>query len=196
MAAVTPTPIQSILIANRSEISIRVMRAAAELNMRTVAVYSKEDRLALHRFKADESYLIGEGKKPLAAYLDIDDILRVARQAKVDAIHPGYGFLSENPDFARAVINAGIRWIGPSPEVMRTLGNKVAARNAAIAAGVPVMPATAPLPDDLDTCRALAAEVGYPLMLKASWGGGGRGMRVLESERDLFPSRLIVAKKA
>ena len=144
MAAVTPTPIQSILIANRSEISIRVMRAAAELNMRTVAVYSKEDRLALHRFKADESYLIGEGKKPLAAYLDIDDILRVARQAKVDAIHPGYGFLSENPDFAQAVIDAGIRWIGPSPDVMRTLGNKVAARNAAIAAGVPVMPAIGP----------------------------------------------------
>ncbi|MEB4733886.1 hypothetical protein OXV40_33060, partial [Burkholderia contaminans] len=100
MAAVTSTPIQSILIANRSEISIRVMRAAAELNIRTVAVYSKEDRLALHRFKADESYLIGEGKKPLAAYLDIDDILRVARLAKVDAIHPGYGFLCENPDFA------------------------------------------------------------------------------------------------
>ncbi|WP_284901441.1 biotin carboxylase N-terminal domain-containing protein, partial [Burkholderia sp. lyk4-R2A-23] len=185
MAAVTSTPIQSILIANRSEISIRVMRAAAELNIRTVAIYSKEDRLALHRFKADKSYLIGEGKKPLAAYLDIDDILRVARQANVDAIHPGYGFLSENPDFAQAVIDAGIRWIGPSPDVMRTLGNKVAARNAAIAAGVPVMPATAPLPDDLAACKALAAEVGYPLMLKASWGGGGRGMRVLENERDL-----------
>ncbi|MGU7782259.1 pyruvate carboxylase [Burkholderia sp. PU8-34] len=181
----THTPIQSILIANRSEISIRVMRAAAELNIRTVAIYSKEDRLALHRFKADESYLIGEGKKPLAAYLDIDDILRVARQAKVDAIHPGYGFLSENPNFAQAVIDAGIRWIGPAPDVMRTLGNKVAARNAAIAAGVPVMPATAPLPHDLDECKRLAAAVGYPLMLKASWGGGGRGMRVLESERDL-----------
>ncbi|QDW55066.1 pyruvate carboxylase [Burkholderia sp. KBS0801] len=185
MAAVMLTPIQSILIANRSEISIRVMRAAAELNIRTVAIYSKEDRLALHRFKADESYLIGEGKKPLAAYLDIDDILRVARQAKVDAIHPGYGFLSENPDFAQAVIDAGIRWIGPSPDVMRTLGNKVTARNAAIAAGVPVMPATAPLPDDFDACKVLAAEVGYPLMLKASWGGGGRGMRVLENAQDL-----------
>ncbi|KER69962.1 pyruvate carboxylase [Burkholderia cepacia] len=179
------TPIRSLLIANRSEISIRVMRAAAELNIRTVAIYSKEDRLALHRFKADESYLIGEGRKPLAAYLDIDDILRVARQANVDAIHPGYGFLSENPEFAQAVIDAGIRWIGPSPDVMRTLGNKVAARNAAIAAGVPVMPATAPLPDDLAVCKALAEEVGYPLMLKASWGGGGRGMRVLENERDL-----------
>ncbi|CAB3803691.1 Pyruvate carboxylase [Paraburkholderia caffeinitolerans] len=172
------------------------MRAAAELNIRTVAIYSKEDRLALHRFKADESYLIGEGKKPLAAYLDIDDILRVARQAKVDAIHPGYGFLSENPDFAQAVIDAGIRWIGPAPDVMRTLGNKVAARNAAIAAGVPVMPATAPLPDDLDTCHRLAAEVGYPLMLKASWGGGGRGMRVLESERDLEASLAAARREA
>lgn len=189
-------PIQSLLIANRSEIAIRVMRAAAELDIRTVAVYSKEDRLALHRFKADESYLIGEGKKPLAAYLDIDDILRVARQAKVDAIHPGYGFLSENPDFAQAVIDAGMRWIGPAPDVMRTLGNKVAARNAAIAAGVPVMPATAPLPHDVDTCKRLAAEVGYPLMLKASWGGGGRGMRVLESERDLENSLAAARREA
>jgi pyruvate carboxylase len=178
-------PIRSLLIANRSEIAIRVMRAAAELDVRTVAIYSNEDRLALHRFKADESYLVGEGKKPLAAYLDIDDILRIARQAKVDAIHPGYGFLSENPDFAQAVIDAGIRWVGPSPEVMRMLGNKVAARNAAIAAGVPVMPATDPLPREIDECKRAAAGVGYPLMLKASWGGGGRGMRVLESEQDL-----------
>jgi len=178
-------PIKSLLIANRSEIAIRVMRAAAEMNIRTVAIYSKEDRLALHRFKADESYLVGDGKKPLAAYLDIDDILRIARQAKVDAIHPGYGFLSENPDFAQAVMDAGIRWIGPSPEVMRKLGNKVAARNAAIEAGVPVMPATDPLPGDLDECKRLAAGIGYPLMLKASWGGGGRGMRMLESEQDL-----------
>ncbi|MBP0623387.1 pyruvate carboxylase [Cupriavidus consociatus] len=179
------TPIKSLLIANRSEIAIRVMRAAAEMNIRTVAIYSKEDRLALHRFKSDESYLVGEGKKPLAAYLDIDDILRIARQAKVDAIHPGYGFLSENPEFAQAVMDAGIRWIGPSPEVMRKLGNKVTARNAAIEAGVPVMPATDPLPADLEECKSLAAGIGYPLMLKASWGGGGRGMRVLENEQDL-----------
>ncbi|MDQ6461730.1 pyruvate carboxylase [Paraburkholderia madseniana] len=170
------------------------MRAAAEMNIRTIAIYSKEDRLALHRFKADESYLVGEGKKPLAAYLDIDDILRIARQAKVDAIHPGYGFLSENPDFAQAVIDAGIRWIGPSPEVMRMLGNKVAARNAAVAAGVPVMPATPPLPHDLQECMRLAAGIGYPLMLKASWGGGGRGMRVLESEGDL-ESALVAARR-
>lgn len=188
--------IKSILIANRSEIAIRVMRAAAEMDIRTVAIYSKEDRLALHRFKADESYLVGEGKKPLDAYLDIDDILRIARQAKVDAIHPGYGFLSENPDFAQAVIDAGIRWIGPAPEVMRTLGNKVAARNAAVSAGVPVMPATAPLPADLGECQRLAAQVGYPLMLKASWGGGGRGMRVLESEQDLTTALPVARREA
>ncbi|WP_019451744.1 pyruvate carboxylase [Cupriavidus sp. BIS7] len=189
-------PIKSLLIANRSEIAIRVMRAAAEMSIRTVAIYSKEDRLALHRFKADESYLVGDGKKPLAAYLDIDDVLRIARQAKVDAIHPGYGFLSENPDFAQAVIDAGIRWIGPSPEVMRMLGNKVAARNAAIAAGVPVMPATDPLPLDLDECKRQAAGIGYPLMLKASWGGGGRGMRVLETEQDLEPALAAARREA
>ncbi|NIE66854.1 pyruvate carboxylase [Burkholderia sp. Ax-1719] len=189
-------PIKSLLIANRSEIAIRVMRAAAEMDIRTVAIYSKEDRLALHRFKSDESYLVGEGKKPLAAYLDIDDVLRIARQANVDAVHPGYGFLSENPDFAQAVIDAGMRWIGPTPEVMRMLGNKVAARNAAIAAGVSVMPATDPLPFDIETCKRLAAEVGYPLMLKASWGGGGRGMRVLESESDLETSLVAARREA
>ena len=204
--------IQSLLIANRSEIAIRVMRAAAELGIRTVAIYANEDRFALHRFKADESYLVGEGRKPLQAYLDIDDIIRIARLAKVDAIHPGYGFLSENPDFARACAKAGIQFIGPSPEVMTTLGNKVAARNAAVAAGVPVMPATGPLPrtllpldalpaqraaaDEADMQGSLAAAgaVGYPLMLKASWGGGGRGMRVIENEADLV-SQLPVARR-
>ena len=145
----TMKAIRSLLIANRSEISIRVMRAAAEMGIRTVSIYSNEDRFALHRFKADESYLVGEGRKPLAAYLDIADILRIARLAKVDAIHPGYGFLSENPEFARACASAGIVFVGPTPEVMTTLGNKVAARNAAVAAGVAVMPATVPLPRDL-----------------------------------------------
>jgi pyruvate carboxylase len=186
--------IQSLLVANRSEIAIRVMRAAAELGIRTVAIYSHEDRLALHRFKADESYQVGAGRKPLAAYLDIPDILRIARQAKVDAIHPGYGFLSENPDFASACAEAGIRFIGPSPQVMTTLGNKVAARAAAVAAGVPVMPATGPLPDDLEAAVALAETVGFPLMLKASWGGGGRGMRVIQTADDLR-TQLPVARR-
>ena len=187
-------PIRSILIANRSEIAIRVMRAASEMRIRTVAIYSQQDRQALHRFKADESYLVGEGQKPLAAYLDGDDILRIAKKAGVDAIHPGYGFLSENPDFADKVIAAGLRWIGPRPEVMRTLGNKVAARHAAVAAGVAVMPATPPLPYDVAECARLAEGIGFPVMLKASWGGGGRGMRVIESAADL-PAALEASRR-
>jgi len=177
--------INKLLVANRSEIAIRVMRAASELGIKTVAIYANEDRFALHCFKADESYLVGNGQKPIAAYLDIKEILRVAKLAKVDAIHPGYGFLSENPDFAEACEREGIIFIGPKPEVMRTLGNKVAARNVALAAGVPVMPATPPLPRDYAEAAAMAETIGYPVMLKASWGGGGRGMRVIESESDL-----------
>ncbi|MEO6022999.1 MAG: biotin carboxylase N-terminal domain-containing protein, partial [Burkholderiales bacterium] len=162
-------PIRSILVANRSEISIRVMRAAAEMGIRTVAIYSNEDRFALHRFKADESYLVGAGKKPIQAYLDIDDIIRIAREAKIDAIHPGYGFLSENPDFAQACAAADIIFIGPKPEVMRLLGNKVAARELAQQVGVAVVPATGALPHDIHQAKKLAAKIGYPLMLKASW---------------------------
>jgi pyruvate carboxylase len=177
--------IKKLLVANRSEISIRVMRAAAEMGIRTVAIYAHEDRFALHRFKADESYLVGAGQKPIAAYLDIDDIVRVAVQAKVDAIHPGYGFLSENPQFAEACAQAGILFVGPKPQVLRTLGDKVAARNAAEAAQVPVLKASQALPYDLDECRKIVAGVGYPVMMKASWGGGGRGMRVIEREEDL-----------
>ena len=188
--------IKSLLVANRSEIAIRVLRGASELGLRTVAIYSNEDRFALHRFKADESYLVGAGKKPLQAYLDIDDIIRIARENAVDAIHPGYGFLSENPDFADACARAGIAFIGPTGEVMRTLGNKVAAREVAIAAGVPVVPATGALPDDLDEVKRLAAQIGYPLMLKASWGGGGRGMRAIESEADLAPMIEVARREA
>ncbi len=188
--------IRSILIANRSEIAIRVMRAAAEMHIRTVAIYSQQDRQALHRFKADESYLVGEGKKPLEAYLDVEGILRIARDAEVDAVHPGYGFLSENPEFAEAVIAAGLRWIGPEPGVMRTLGNKVAARASAIAAGVAVMPATPPLPQAADDCAALAAAIGYPVMLKASWGGGGRGMRVIEGPEGLADALASARREA
>lgn len=139
--------IHRILIANRSEIAIRVMRAASELGIRTIGIYSNEDRFALHRFKADESYLVGDGRKPVSAYLDIADIIRVARLAKVDAIHPGYGFLSENPDFADACAAAGIIFIGPQSSVMRELGNKVAARALAERVLVPVVPATQALPD-------------------------------------------------
>ncbi|TMH73319.1 MAG: pyruvate carboxylase [Betaproteobacteria bacterium] len=177
--------IRSLLVANRSEIAIRVFRAATELGIRTVAVFANEDRFSLHRFKADESYLVGAGLKPIAAYLDIGEVLRVAREADVDAIHPGYGFLSENPDFAAACESAGLVFVGPSPQVLRTMGNKVAARNLAVASGVPVVPATGALPQDLDGVLREARAIGYPLMLKASWGGGGRGMRAIESEDDL-----------
>jgi pyruvate carboxylase len=177
--------IHRLLVANRGEIAIRVMRAASELGLGTVAIYSQEDRFSLHRTKADEAYLVGRQRGPVEAYLDIADILRIAREARVDAIHPGYGFLSENPEFAQACAAEGITFVGPSPETMRMLGNKVAARNLAIEAGVAVMPATPPLPADPAECARLAREIGYPTMLKASWGGGGRGMRVVEGEAQL-----------
>ncbi len=179
------TQIKSLLVANRGEIAIRVMRAANELGIRTVAIYSQEDRFSLHRTKADEAYLVGRGKGPIDAYLDIDDILRIAAEAQVDAIHPGYGFLSENPSFVEACERAGVIFVGPTPDIMRTLGNKVAARNLAVSAGVPVMPATPPLPDDMAACVTEANKIGYPVMLKASWGGGGRGMRVVENDEQL-----------
>jgi len=177
--------IRTLLVANRSEIAIRVFRAATELEMRTVAVYSLEDRFALHRFKADEAYQVGKGAEPVRAYLDIDEILRVARLAGADAVHPGYGFLAENPDLAEACDREGLLWVGPPPDVMRTLGNKVAARALAERAGVPVMPATGALPRDPAAVRRLADGVGYPLMVKASWGGGGRGMRVVSDPKEL-----------
>jgi pyruvate carboxylase len=189
-----PKKIRSLLVANRGEIAIRVFRAASEMGIRTVAIYAAEDRFALHRFKADESYLVGEGQKPIGAYLDIKDIIRIAKEAGVDAIHPGYGFLSENPDFAEACAEAGIVFIGPKPEVMRSLGNKVSARELAVKAGVPVVPATGALPREIDAIRAEARKIGYPLMLKASWGGGGRGMRAIENEDEL-PGLLEVARR-
>jgi pyruvate carboxylase len=188
--------IRKLLVANRGEISIRVMRAAAEMGIRTVSIYAHEDRFALHRFKADESYMVGAGAKPIAAYLDIADIIRTARDAKVDAIHPGYGFLSENPAFAEACAAAGILFIGPSPRVLKTLGDKVAARQAAQEAAVPVLPASVALPYDLEECKRIVAGVGYPVMMKASWGGGGRGMRVIENEAELGPQMESARREA
>jgi pyruvate carboxylase len=179
------------LVANRSEIAIRVFRAANELGIKTVALFSEEDKLALHRFKADEAYQIGRSgsvEKPLGpiqAYLSIPEVLRVAKRAGADAIHPGYGFLSESPEFAEACAEAGIVFIGPSAETMRLLGNKVAARRIAEENGVPVMPATGPLPEDPTDWGKLAEAIGFPVMLKASWGGGGRGMRVVRGPEDL-----------
>jgi pyruvate carboxylase len=188
--------IRSLLIANRGEIAIRVMRAAAELGIRTVAIHSREDRFSLHRTKADESYLCGDGKGPIDAYLDIGDILRIAAEAQVDAVHPGYGFLSESPEFAEACAAAGIIFVGPLPDTMRRLGNKVEARNLAASAGVAVMPATPPLPADDAQVIAMANAVGFPVMLKASWGGGGRGMRVVEDDRDLIETVAVARREA
>jgi pyruvate carboxylase len=190
------TRIRSLLVANRGEIAIRVMRAASELGIRTIAIYSQEDRFSLHRTKADEAYLVGRGKAPVDAYLDIEDILRIAVEAKADAIHPGYGFLSENPEFVEACNREGVIFVGPTPEIMRTLGNKVAARNLATKARVPVMPATPPLPADIETSKSMAREVGYPVMLKASWGGGGRGMRVIESDAQLTELLPVARREA
>ncbi len=179
---------EKLLVANRGEIAIRVLRAANELGKRTVAIYAEEDKLSLHRFKADEAYQVGESLGPVKAYLDIPDIIRIARIAGADALHPGYGLLSENPDLAEACAEAGITFIGPKPETMRLLGDKVSARNVAIESGVPVVPATGILPADPKKVQKLAEEVGYPLMLKASWGGGGRGMRPIREKNELIES--------
>ncbi|WP_438955716.1 pyruvate carboxylase [Cognatiyoonia sp.] len=176
---------QKILIANRGEIAIRIMRAANEMGKKTVAVFAEEDKLGLHRFKADEAYRIGQDLGPVAAYLSIDEIIRVAKMSGADAIHPGYGLLSENPDFVDACEANGITFIGPKAKTMRQLGDKASARRVAIQADVPVIPATDVLGDDMSAIKKEAAEIGYPLMLKASWGGGGRGMRPIEGEDEL-----------
>ena len=176
---------KKILVANRGEIAIRVMRAANELGKKTVAVYAEEDKLSLHRFKADEAYRIGAGLSPVGAYLSIPEIIRVAQESGADAIHPGYGLLSENPDFVEACARAGITFIGPRADTMRALGDKASARRVAIAAGVPVIPATEVLGEDFEAIKREAAQIGYPLMLKASWGGGGRGMRPILGPEEL-----------
>ncbi|WP_320203872.1 pyruvate carboxylase [Agrobacterium rosae] len=183
--------LSKILVANRSEIAIRVFRAANELGIKTVAIWAEEDKLALHRFKADESYQVGRGPHlvrdlgPIESYLSIEEVIRVAKLSGADAIHPGYGLLSESPEFVDACKEAGIIFIGPSGDTMRRLGNKVAARNLAIEIGVPVVPATEPLPDDMTVVAKMAEEIGYPVMLKASWGGGGRGTRAIRDPKDL-----------
>ncbi len=185
---------KKILIANRGEIAIRIMRAANEMGKKTVAVFAEEDKLGLHRFKADEAYRIGEGMGPVAAYLSIEEIIRVAKDCGADAIHPGYGLLSENPDFVEACENNGITFIGPKAETMRALGDKASARRVAVEAGVPVIPATEVLGDDMDAIQKEAAEVGFPLMLKASWGGGGRGMRPIENAEEL-PEKVMEGRR-
>lgn len=178
-------PFHKLLAANRSEIAIRIFRAANELGLRTVAIYSQEDRLALHRFKADEAYRVGIGKGPVEAYLDISGIIAVAKEHEVDAIHPGYGFLAENPAFARACAKAGIKLIGPTPELLELLGDKTAARRLAISAGVPVLPGTEKPVASGEEALKIVKEIGYPVIVKAAMGGGGRGMRVVHDEEQL-----------
>ncbi len=177
---------KKLLALNRGEIAIRILRAANELKLRTVAVYSQEDRLSLHRFKADEAYLIGEGKGPVQAYLDVENIVALAREKNVDAIHPGYGFLSENPALPRACERHGVTFIGPSAELLDQLGDKTAARKLAQRAGVPVVPGTEEPVTDAATIPEIARGIGFPLIVKAAFGGGGRGMRVVNNPEDLM----------
>jgi pyruvate carboxylase len=183
--AENPPPFQKLMAANRSEIAIRIFRAANEMRLRTVAVYAQEDRFCMHRFKADESYLVGEGKGPVAAYLDIEGIVALAREKNVDAIHPGYGFLSENPAFARACATAGVTFVGPRPELLDMMGDKTAARNVCQRIGVPTLPGTEEAIVDRDKALKAAQQIGFPLIIKAAFGGGGRGMRVVRKASEL-----------
>ncbi|MGK0235783.1 MAG: pyruvate carboxylase, partial [Psychroserpens sp.] len=177
--------IKKVLVANRSEIAIRILRACTELNIKTVAVYTYEDRYSQHRYKADESYQIGENNQPLKPYLNIDELIHLALSKKVDAIHPGYGFLSENSDFARACAKNGLIFIGPNPEVMDALGDKITAKKIATKCKVPVIEGNKKKLTSLKVALSEANTIGYPLMLKAASGGGGRGMRIIRNQEDL-----------
>src|SRR3954468_14039586 len=178
---------KKLLVANRSEIAIRVFRAATELGLGTVAVYTYEDRFSLHRFKADESYPIGpaEGGAPVKGYLDIPALIAIAKEHDVDAIHPGYGFLAENAGLARACAENGITFVGPTPEMLETFGDKTAAKRLAVKTKVPTLPGTEHGLVDPAQIKSAAKEIGYPIIIKASFGGGGRGMRVVESADEL-----------
>ncbi len=187
-------PIRKLLAANRSEIATRIFRSAHELRIRTVALYSYEDRFALHRFKADEAYLIGKRGEPIRSYLDIPGIVQLCLENEIDAVHPGYGFLSENAEFAKALENAGIVFVGPSVRALELLGDKVAARSIAKKVGVPVLEGSPHAVRSTEEAARLCQTVGYPVMLKASKGGGGRGMRVVESI-DTLASSLEMAQR-
>jgi pyruvate carboxylase len=184
-SAIPGPTFHKLMAANRSEIAIRIFRAATELGLRTVGIYAQEDRLSVHRFKADEAYLIGQGKGPVGAYLDIPSIVALAKERGVDMIHPGYGFLSENADFAKACQAAGITFVGPRPELLSLMGDKVAARALAQKVGVPTLPGTEEPVEDRAEALRIAKEIGFPLIIKAAFGGGGRGMRVVERGADL-----------
>lgn len=176
--------IQKLLVANRSEIAIRVFRSTHELGIRTVAIYTHEDRYALHRYKADEAYRIGDAGEPIQAYLNIDEIIAIAKTHGIDAIHPGYGFLSENAAFARACAENGIAFVGPSSEILEKLGDKTEARLIAQQAGVPILQGTEEAVSDLAAGEQFASDLGFPVILKAAMGGGGRGMRVVRKPEE------------
>jgi len=178
-------PFTKLLAANRSEIAVRIFRAATDLGLRTVAVYAQEDRFSIHRFKADEAYAVGQGKGPVAAYLDIPGIIAVARNSGAEAIHPGYGFLSENAELARACAEAGLTFVGPRSDVLEMMGDKTAARALAQRIGVPTLPGTEEPVTDREEAMAMARKIGFPLIIKAAFGGGGRGMRVVPKAADL-----------
>ncbi len=187
---------RKVMAANRGEIAIRIFRACTELGISTVAIYSEEDKLSLHRYKADEAYLVGKGKAPIDAYLGIDEIISIAKRADVDAIHPGYGFLSENAEFAEACERAGIAFIGPRAEMQRALGDKVSARKVAIAAGVPVVPGTEEPIEHEEEALIFAKQHGYPIIIKAAAGGGGRGMRVARNKKELLEGLVAARSEA
>lgn len=177
--------ISKLLVANRGEIAIRVLRAASELKIKTAAIYTYEDRYSLHRYKADEAFQIGRDNEPLKPYLDIEEIIRVAKKERVDAIHPGYGFLSENVNFAKRCAEEGIIFIGPDPQTMEMLGDKVAAKKVAIDAGVPIIVGSTAVLTSSEIALSEARKIGFPVMIKASAGGGGRGMRIVRNEETL-----------
>ena len=178
-------PIKKLMVANRSEIAIRVMRAATELGIRTVAIYAAEDRFCPHRFKADEAYELNKEKGPLGAYLDIEGIVALAKEKGVDAIHPGYGFLSENPTFAQACADVGIIFIGPEAKILDMMGDKTAAREVARSVQVPILEGTDEPVSDRKQAVTIAKKIGFPLIIKAAFGGGGRGMRIVREAKDL-----------
>lgn len=188
--------IKKVLVANRGEIAIRVFRACYDMGLNTIAIYSKEDKYSLYRTKSDESYLIGENKSPLGAYLDIKEIIDIAKRKGADAIHPGYGFLSENADFARACEDAGLVFIGPPPEVIDKMGDKIKAKDIAISCGVPTIPGVSHPLSGAEEAKELAEQFGYPVILKASAGGGGRGMRRVNNAAELDDAFMLVKMEA
>ncbi|CAM9736223.1 unnamed protein product, partial [Choristocarpus tenellus] len=197
-ASAFEVPFKSLMAANRGEIAVRIMRAGNELGLRTCGIFSKEDRFTQHRYKADQAFLVGQGQSPVGAYLDVHGIVSVAVANKVDAIHPGYGFLSERTDFAQACKDHGVTFVGPTPENLQMFGDKTSAREMAIKVGVPVVPGTDGPVTTVEQARDFIEEggVGYPVIIKAAMGGGGKGMRVVTRSEDLEENVKLASSEA